>query len=136
MDWLQVATVAVVLVIGLVTVLLGGRVVDAVFKLADRASRSSDTTAGPVPTKAQAAASQLRGGAWIGMLERLAIYAALLSGYPEGMALALAVKGLARYPELKATQTGAAERFIIGTFVSVLVACAAAGLAWWVIHLW
>jgi hypothetical protein len=48
----------------------------------------------------------------------------------------LAIKGLARYPELKATTSGAAERFIIGTFSSVLFAAAWAGLAWWLTGLW
>jgi F0F1-type ATP synthase membrane subunit c/vacuolar-type H+-ATPase subunit K len=69
------------------------------------------------------------------MLERLAIFASLVAGYPEGLAISLALKGLARYPELKATTSGAAERFIIGSFVSVLVAAGAAGLAMWLITL-
>ena len=43
---------------------------------------------------------------------------------------------LARYPELKATNSGAAERFIIGTFASVLFAAACAGLARWLTGLW
>lgn len=68
----------------------------------------------------------LRGGAWIGALERTAITATLLAGWPEGLAVVLAVKGLGRYPELR--QPGAAERFIIGTFTSVLWAAACAGV--------
>jgi hypothetical protein len=75
----------------------------------------------------------LRGGAWIGYLERAAIAATLLAGWPEGIALTLAVKGVGRYPELKDTSAGptnAPEAFIIGTLVSVLWACAAAGTAW------
>ena len=51
------------------------------------------------------------------------------------MAIALILKGFARYPELKASSAGAAERFIIGTFVSVLFACACSGLAIWLIQL-
>ena len=43
----------------------------------------------------------LRGGAWVGYLERAAISATLLAGWPEGMALVLAVKGVGRYPELR-----------------------------------
>ena len=77
----------------------------------------------------------LKGGTWIGILERLAIYAGILAGWPEAIAVVLAVKGLARYPELKATHVGAAERFIIGTLVSVLYACALAGLAHWLVQL-
>lgn len=68
----------------------------------------------------------LRGGAWIGAMERAAIFATVVAGWPEGLAVVLALKGLGRYPELR--RPGAAERFIIGSFVSVLWALAAAGL--------
>lgn len=66
----------------------------------------------------------LRGGTWIGVLERLAITGATIAGYPEAIAVVLAVKGLGRYPELRAAQAEqratATERFIIGTLVSYL----------------
>ncbi|MDQ4037909.1 MAG: hypothetical protein M3313_06085 [Actinomycetota bacterium] len=68
----------------------------------------------------------LRGGAWIGALERIAVTTTLIAGWPEGMAVVLAVKGLARYPELRSPGVGASERFIIGTFTSVLWATACA----------
>jgi len=68
----------------------------------------------------------LRGGAWIGTLERIAVTATLIAGWPEGLAVVLAVKGLARYPELRSPGAGASERFIIGTFTSVLWAAACA----------
>lgn len=71
----------------------------------------------------------LRGGAWIGFLERMAISGTLLAGWPEGMAVVLAVKGLGRYSEL-GSESGAAERFILGTFASVLWAAAATGVGW------
>lgn len=71
----------------------------------------------------------LRGGAWIGSLERIGIFATLAAGWPEGVAVVLAVKGVGRYQEIGATP-GAAERFIIGTFVSVLWALACAAV-WW-----
>ena len=74
----------------------------------------------------------LRGGAWIGVLERVAIFATLVAGWPEGLAIVLAVKGVGRYPELGPAadggSTGAAERFIIGTFTSVLWACGCAAV--------
>jgi hypothetical protein len=41
----------------------------------------------------------------------------------------LALKGLGRYPELRTDTEGAAERFIIGTFTSVLWAVACTGAA-------
>jgi hypothetical protein len=68
----------------------------------------------------------LRGGAWIGALERLAIVATLLTRWPEGLAVILAVKGLGRYPELR--RPAAAERFIIGTIASALWAVACVGV--------
>ncbi|HEX6233172.1 MAG TPA: hypothetical protein VFZ63_08600 [Jiangellaceae bacterium] len=71
--------------------------------------------------------TELRGGLWIGALERAAIAASLLAGQPGGIAVVVAIKGLGRYAELKAP--GAAERFIIGTFASFLWAAAAMGIA-------
>lgn len=93
----------------------------------DRASASTSPRqrepGRPDPTPAE---DVLRGGAWIGALERIAVAAALIAGWPEGLAVVLAVKGLARYPELRSPGAGASERFIIGTFTSVLWAAACA----------
>jgi hypothetical protein len=69
----------------------------------------------------------LRGGAWIGVLERAALTGTLLAGWPEGMAVILAVKGLGRFDELRQTPA-AAERFIVGTMASALWAAACAGV--------
>ncbi|MCW2844507.1 MAG: hypothetical protein JWN22_2423 [Nocardioides sp.] len=113
-----------VVLAGLVAVVGGGPVTGRVFDLVDR-----DETPGRSMDRA---GQVLRGGAWIGALERGAILASLVAGWPEGLAVVLAVKGLGRYPELRAAEdgvrTGAAERFIIGTFASVLWACACAGV--------
>ncbi|MBN1093017.1 hypothetical protein JKP75_10880 [Blastococcus sp. TML/M2B] len=68
----------------------------------------------------------LRGGAWIGVLERAAITGTLLAGWPEGLAVVLAVKGLGRFDELRTP--AAAERFIVGTLASALWAAACAGV--------
>ena len=132
--------VAVVAVLAIVAVLAGSPVVTTVFSRADPprppstvGDQADDATDAP---GIRAAASTLRGGRWIGMLERLAVYATILAGFGEGIAIVLAIKALARYPELKATNSGAAERFIIGTFTSVLFAAACAGVAWWLIGLW
>jgi hypothetical protein len=69
----------------------------------------------------------LRGGAWIGVLERAAVAAALLAGSAEALVVVTAVKGLGRYAELRAP--AAAERFIIGTLASALWAAACVGVA-------
>ncbi|MGJ7440913.1 hypothetical protein [Aquipuribacter sp. MA13-6] len=63
----------------------------------------------------------LRGGSTLGVLERLATFGTLALGSPEGIAVVLAVKGLGRFGELRTP--AAPERFMIGTFASVLWAC-------------
>ena len=82
------------------------------------------------PGSLRGAGEVLRGGAWIGALERAAVYATVVAGWPPGLAVLLALKGLGRYPELRVREdSGAAERFIIGTLASSLWAIACAGLA-------
>lgn len=110
---------------GLLAVAGGGPLTSLVFDLVDRRE--------PPAESMELAGQVLRGGAWIGALERAAIFGTLVAGWPEGLAVVLALKGLGRYPELRAAEdgvrTGAAERFIIGTFASVLWACGCAGVA-------
>ena len=117
-------TILLVTLGGLLAIGGGGPLTSLVFDLVDRRE--------PPAESLEHAGHVLRGGTWIGGLERAAIYASLVAGWPEGIAVVLAVKGLGRYPELRAAEdgvrTGAAERFIIGTFASVLWACAAAGV--------
>ena len=48
----------------------------------------------------RSAGEVLRGGAWIGALERAAVFASVVAGWPEGVAIVLGLKGLGRYPEL------------------------------------
>ena len=69
----------------------------------------------------------LRGGAIIGILERFAVCLAILVGEPVSIAYVVAIKGLGRFAELKATPV-AAERFIIGTLTSMLWAASVAAL--------
>jgi hypothetical protein len=97
----------------------GGPVVTAVLRLADPDRGASRRRASDPEV--------LRGGAWIGVLERIAVAATLLAGWPEGLAVLIAVKGLGRFNELKAPV--AAERFIIGTLASGLWAVGCAGVA-------
>ena len=72
--------------------------------------------------------SVLRGGLVIGVLERLAVAAAVLASEPVAIAYVVAIKGLGRYAELKETPA-AAERFIIGTLASMLWAVGVAAAA-------
>jgi len=66
----------------------------------------------------------LRGGLTIGVLERVATAGTIIAGFPEGLAIVVAVKGVGRFTELEAPE--ARERFIIGTFASLIWACSAA----------
>ena len=114
---------------GLLAVAGGGPLTMAVLRLVDGARVETD------PDSVEGASRTLQGGVWIGALERLAVYVTLVAGWPEGLAIVLALKGVARYPEIRGSESegsqhGVAERFIIGTFVSVLWASACAGLAW------
>lgn len=110
---------AVALAAALAAIVGGGPVTTAVLRVADPAA--TGVAGGPQDPDI------LRGGAWIGLLERAAVAAALLAGSAEGLVVVLAVKGLGRYAELRAP--AAAERFIIGTLASALWAAACIGVA-------
>lgn len=88
----------------------------------------SPSTAPGAPGAAPATTTRiLRGGAIIGVLERLAVCLAILTGQPVAIAYVVAIKGLGRFAELKETPV-AAERFIIGTLASMLWAAGVAAL--------
>ncbi|MFP5252788.1 MAG: hypothetical protein ACLGH4_03215 [Actinomycetes bacterium] len=113
----------------------GGPLTATVLSLVDR---------GLVGTAEGAHAEEvLRGGAWIGVFERAAVFATLAAGWPEGLAVVLALKGLGRYSELRADAAapsggqgaetrvatgGVAERFLVGSFASMLWAVGCAGV--------
>jgi hypothetical protein len=107
------------LVAVLAAVVGGGPVATAVLRAADPAAVG--VSGGPQDPEI------LRGGAWIGVLERAAVAATLLAGSAEGLVVVLAVKGLGRYAELRAP--AAAERFIVGTLASALWAAGCVGVA-------
>ncbi len=121
--WGGDASRAVVEVAALAAVLAaltgGGPVATAVLAAAD--PRAVGVAGGPQDPEI------LRGGAWIGALERAVVAGSLLVGSPEGLVVVAAVKGLGRYAELRAP--AAAERFIVGTLASGLWAAACVGVA-------
>lgn len=110
----------VVLAALLAAVTGGGPVATAVLRAAD--PTAAGVQGGPGDPEV------LRGGAWIGVLERAAVGGTLLADWPEGLAVVLAVKGLGRYNELRTTPA-ASERFILGTLASALWAAACVGVA-------
>jgi hypothetical protein len=97
---------------------------------ADVTVDASSPQPAPDPAAAETVSSTgiLRGGAIIGVLERLAVCLAILAGQPVAIAYVVAIKGLGRFAELKGTPV-AAERFIIGTLTSMLWAAGIAALA-------
>jgi hypothetical protein len=117
------ATTVLVALTGALAVVGGGPLTTRIFALIDRTDHDRQTL--------DQAGQVLRGGAWIGALERLAVFAGLAAGFPEGVAVVLALKGVGRFQDLRSDATGngaATERFIIGTFTSVLWAAACAGM--------
>ena len=74
----------------------------------------------------------LRGGLWIGIVERALVAGAIVLGRPELMAIVVAVKGLGRFAEIKSS-AAAGERFIIGTFISIAIAALTGVLGWAVV---
>jgi len=103
---------------------------DATVDPAPAAATAVPTTAGTAGAADASVSSPriLRGGAIIGVLERLAVCVAVLTGQPVAIAYVVAIKGLGRFAELKETPV-AAERFIIGTLTSLLWAAGVAALA-------
>ena len=63
----------------------------------------------------------MRGGTTIGYLERTGVVLAIIAGFPEAIAVVVAVKGIGRFSELGEPETR--ERFIIGTLASLVWAC-------------
>lgn len=130
--WARVPAVAALLVAAAAG---GSPMATGVLRLADpaaaRAAEGMDlqrgsTTLGATAMRPPVAATisapgLLRGGSTLGVLERVATFATLAAGAPEGIAVVLAIKGLGRFGELKVP--AAPERFMIGTFTSVLWAC-------------
>ncbi|AWB86110.1 hypothetical protein [Mycetocola zhujimingii] len=89
----------------------------------------SDTDRSGRGTVRSAGGSQhevLRGGRTIGYLERFSVAATLMAGFPEAIAIIVAIKGVGRFTELEAPE--ARERFIIGTFTSLIWASSSAAL--------
>lgn len=94
-------------------------------ELTTGASQPASDVPNPVPPVP--AQRILRGGAIIGVLERLGVCLAILTGQPVAIAYIVAIKGLGRFAELKETPV-AAERFIIGTLTSMLWAAGTAAI--------
>lgn len=130
-------TTVVTLVMVALAVVGGGSVASTVLDLATGGSVTRGLHGGILvaahghPGDAPSALPQrkevMRGGATIGVLERLAVVAVIIAGYPEGLAVIIAIKGVGRFTEL-GEAAEARERFIIGTLASWLWASSCAGI--------
>lgn len=137
-DWILIAVVVVVALAA--SAGLGSPIASLVLRFAHVPEPPTvdvtDDARGPVLRRREtdgAAAGEvrevLRGGMWIGILERIGLTAAILAGRFELAAVVVAIKALGRYPQIR-ENPAVSERFIIGTLASLLVAaaCGAAGL--------
>ena len=129
------ALVVLVVLAALALSALGGWPLTAtVLRVAARSRDAGDPepaggeAAEPAGAEPAAAVPSLRGGTWIGVLERLAVTTCLVAGYPAGIAFVIAVKGLGRYPEIR-QHPETSERFVIGTLASMLWAVAVGAVA-------
>ena len=132
-----------VLLAGLLAIFLGGPLTLWVFRHVEQRARREQPGppsqgapgqgAGQRPPRQgvlglTAAAVVLRGGSVIGQLERTAVYVGIVVGWPEAIAGVIALKGLGRFADLRGDTDGAAERFMIGSFTSLLWAALLGGL--------
>ncbi|MDO5060279.1 MAG: hypothetical protein Q4D73_01460 [Actinomycetaceae bacterium] len=105
------------------SVILGSPVVNLILKWAEvepaLETNYSGTDKATVLSAEKPAREILRGGLWIGRLERFAVTLTILVGQPGLLAVVVGVKGLGRYPELK-DNPHSAEKFLIGTAASLI----------------
>ena len=129
-------------VMGLLLATFGGTpVVRGLFRVVDWQSRRDRRrreaavagTPGPelIDLGLVGAEKDLPGGRWIGLLERAAVFACLISGFHTGIAVSMVIKGFGRYPELRSPDAATGERFIVGTMASLLWAALCAGAVMW-----
>lgn len=70
----------------------------------------------------------LRGGTWIGILERAATTAAIIAGQPMLIGVIVAIKGFGRFDQLR-DNPAASEKFTVGTLASLVWAGAVGAAA-------
>ena len=118
-------------VVGVVVLLTvpANRVVADILAVARQSSQGSGevVAAGRRPSlengKQDEPGSSMRGGRWIGPLERILILLLASVEAPAAIAAIVAAKGVIRFPEISQDKAGQkAEEFLIGSFVSWILA--------------
>ncbi|WP_167047699.1 hypothetical protein [Salinibacterium sp. ZJ454] len=113
---LDVVPALISLFVATLGIIAGGPLAALVLRLATRSTPG--THGGIIVLREHNPQEVLRGGTAIGFLERLGVVAGIAVGYPEALALVVAIKGVGRYSELKEPEVR--ERFIIGTLASLI----------------
>ncbi|MCL3777537.1 hypothetical protein H6X68_10115 [Actinomyces sp. 186855] len=109
--------------------LMGGPANDVVAALLSLVREGGAAAGAPGP--GEDGGALLRGGRWIGALERLLVLVLAFSDAPAAVAAVVAAKGVIRFPEIsRDAGTGAhggakAEEFLVGSFTSWLLAAGA-----------
>ena len=129
---------SLIVLFGAVLAVCGNPIIRAVLRRVDAAAHDPDDEIELTRQRLGLVQAQreLPGGRWIGILERLAVYACIVAGFPAGIAIVLGVKGLGRYADLATGESRSrkGELFIIGTFASLLWAGLWAGVAYWAVR--
>jgi len=117
-------------VVGVVVLLTvpANRVVADILAVARHSTQGNgEVAAGCVPSqesgKQDEMESSMRGGRWIGPLERILILLLASVEAPAAIAAIVAAKGVIRFPEISQDKAGQkAEEFLIGSFASWILA--------------
>ena len=117
-------------VVGIVVLLAvpANRVVADILAVARRSSRGSETVVAGCQLsqgsgKQGESGDSMRGGRWIGPLERILILLLASVEAPAAIAAIVAAKGVIRFPEISQDKAGQkAEEFLIGSFASWILA--------------
>lgn len=127
-----------IIVVSALAAMLGNPLIRLLIRRIDTAAEPDDVEQARANLGLVQAQKELPGGRWVGILERLAVYACIVASFPAGIAMVLAVKGLGRYAELvtESDSSRKGELFIIGTFASMLWAGLWGGIAYWGIRAW
>ena len=110
MEFLIAALAALIAAVG------GWPLVAAVLRIA--AKRDGAGAPSPWADRPDTQQVLLRGGLWIGVLERAVMAAGIVLGHPGIVPVVIEIKGLGRIPELR-DSAAAGEKFIIGTLASL-----------------
>ena len=116
--------------VGIVVLLAvpANRVVADILAVARRSSRGSETVVAGCQLsqgsgKQGESGDSMRGGRWIGPLERILILLLASVEAPAAIAAIVAAKGVIRFPEISQDKAGQkAEEFLIGSFASWILA--------------